>query len=238
MNDWAAKRFWTSTTVAEGDDGFEVLLDSRRLRTPAKSALILPTRQMADEVAAEWQAQGERIDPGTMPVTRSANAAIDKVRVQHGEVAEMVVAYGDSDLLCYRADAPVELIQRQAEGWDPLLDWAGDALSARLRPVTGVMHMPQDPEALSALSSQVHALDAFQLTAFHDLVALSGSLVIGFAAIRGHLPPETLWQRSRIDEHWQEEQWGADDEASQQAEQKKQAFLHAERFFKLATNDN
>lgn len=237
MSEWATKRFWTQTAVVETPDGFEVTLDGRRVKTPAKAALTLPTAAMAAMVADEWQAQGKKIDPNTMPVTRSANAAIDKVRVQHGEVAEMVAGYGDSDLLCYRAKTPVELVQRQIEGWDPLLVWAADALSVRLSAVAGVMHVPQDPAALELLSSRVRELNEFQLAAFHDLVALSGSLVIGFAVIRDHLSPEILWQRSRIDEQWQEDQWGVDDDNAQLVDIKKQAFFHADRFFRLAAND-
>jgi len=234
MNDWAAKRFWTDATVEKTADGFEVLLDARRVKTPAKAPLVLPTAEMAQAVADEWQAQGKKIDPTTMPVTRSANAAIDKVTPQHAEVADMIAAYGDSDLLCYRAHSPVELVQRQSDVWDPLLDWAKHELSVELNAVAGVIHVPQEPKHLKTLTLRVHELDAFQLAAFHDLVSLSGSLVIGFAAIRGHMDPSELWLRSRIDEIWQEEQWGADEEASEMAEIKRQAFMHANRFFHLA----
>ncbi|WP_299356416.1 ATP12 family protein [uncultured Shimia sp.] len=234
MSGWAQKRFWTQAGIAEVDGGFAVELDGRRVKTPAKAPLTVPTRAMAEAIAAEWQAQGEKIDPTTMPVTRSANAAIDKVAHQHGEVADMLAEYGGSDLLCYRATGPVELVARQAEQWDPMLDWAEDALGARLKTVSGVMHEAQEIETLSHLSAQVHALNNFELAAFHDLVSLSGSLILGFAAVHAARPIEGLWTLSRLDETWQEEQWGADDEAAAQAEVKHQAFLHADRFFLLA----
>ena len=235
MSTWAAKRFWKEATAVEADTGWTVHLDGRPVRTPAKAPLVVPTRAMADAIAAEWDAQQETVDPNTMPVTRSANAAIDKVTHQFSEVAEMLTAYGDSDLLCYRATSPEALIQRQADRWDPLLDWAAQALDARLVPVSGVMHAPQDAQALANLAKRVARFTPFQLTAFHDLVSISGSLVLGFAATEGHMQGDALWSLARLDEEWQEEQWGEDDEATEQAALKKQAFGHAIRFFFMST---
>jgi len=233
MSEWKAKRFWKEAQVSDHEDGFAVLLDGRSIKTPAKRNLILPTRAMAQAVAVEWDAQEGEIKPATMPVTKTANAALDKVAIQHGEVADMLAAYGDSDLLCYRADAPEELIARQAEQWDPILDWAAETLGARLEPRTGVIHKPQNPPALAALGARTHALDAFRLAAFHDLVSLSGSLVLGFAAIEKLQKIETLWEISRLDEIWQIEQWGVDDDAEALTSLKKSSFLHAERMFTL-----
>lgn len=233
MSEWKAKRFWTKAHVADAGNGFAVHLDTRPVRTPAKAPLIVPTQAMAQEIAAEWDAQTGEINPNAMPFTRSANAAIDKVSVQHAAVADMIADYGDSDLLCYRAAAPEELVTRQAEQWDPLLEWAETALGARLRPVQGIMHAPQSAGALAVLQGQVHDLDAFRLTAFHDLVSLSGSLILGFAAARDHLTPDAAWEVSRLDETWQAEQWGADEEAQEHAAIKRESFLHAKRFFDL-----
>ncbi|WP_209505878.1 MULTISPECIES: ATP12 family protein [unclassified Ruegeria] len=234
MSDWKPKRFWKESRTIDVEGGFTVELDGRRVKTPAKAALILPTRAMAEAVTAEWDAQQSEVDPSTMPCTRSANAAIDKVRSQHREVADMLADYGDSDLLCYRATHPSELQERQSAEWDPALDWAEVALSARLRPVVGVLHKPQSDAALSALRARVHALDAFQLAAFHDLVSLSGSLILGFAAAMDWREPAEIWRISRLDETWQVEQWGHDDEAHAVAETKKAAFLHAKRFFDMS----
>ena len=234
MSEWKQKRFWTDVSVEEEDGGFAVALDGRRIKTPAKAPLTLPGRQMAEAVAAEWAAQEGEIDPGSMPFTRSANAAIDKVRTQHAEVADMLAAYGDSDLLCYRADSPQELVERQAAAWDPALDWAEQVLGARLEPRSGVIHRPQQVQALERLRAQVHALDAFRLAAFHDLVSLTGSLILGFAAAQGWRDAETLWQLSRLDERWQEEQWGVDDEAAAVEALKRAAFLHAKNFYDFA----
>jgi chaperone required for assembly of F1-ATPase len=237
MSEWKAKRFWKAAAVVQAERGFAVELDGRGVKTPAKQALHLPTRAMAEAVALEWDAQENIINPNTMPVTKTANAAIDKVMVQHGEVADMLAAYGDSDLLCYRAEAPEELVARQIEQWDPMLDWAEERLAARLLPRTGVMHIPQDPKAVGLLRDQTHALDPFELAAFHDLVSLSGSLVLGFAAARGARPADELWNISRLDELWQEEQWGKDEDATALALIKRDAFLHAVRMFGLAQAD-
>ena len=234
MSGWAQKRFWNETSVEEKEDGFAVRLDGRAVKTPAKARLVVPTRAMAEAIAAEWDAQGEDVDPTRMPTTRGANAAIDKVRVQHGEVADMLAEYGNSDLLCYRATQPQELVARQAEAWDPLLDWAASDLQARLEPREGLMHADQEAQSLKTLRQRVHDLNEFELAAFHDLVSLSGSLVIGFAAVHKWDQIERLWDISRIDETWQEEQWGIDEEAKAQAEVKREAFLHAERFFFMA----
>lgn len=234
MSEWKPKRFWTNSAVVAAEGGFTVELDGRRVKTPAKAALILPTRAMADAVAVEWDAQDKVVDPTSMPFTRSANAAIDKVRIQHSEVADMLADYGDSDLLCYRATHPQELQNRQSVEWDPVLDWAAETLSARLISVAGVLHHPQSDTALAGLRRRVHALDAFQLAAFHDLVSLSGSLILGFAVAMDWRNPDEIWRISRLDENWQIEQWGHDDEAFQLAETKKAAFLHAKRFFDMS----
>jgi chaperone required for assembly of F1-ATPase len=233
MSEWKLKRFWKQATVSQTDGGFAVLLDGRGVKTPAKAALAVPTRGLALAIAEEWDAQEGDVNPNTMPATRLANAAIDRVRVKHTEVAESLAAYGDSDLTCYRATDPVELAARQAAAWDPVLDWAADQLGARLQTRTGLAHQPQDAAALAVLSRQVHALDAFRLAAFHDLVGLSGSLVLGFAAAYDWASPEAVWDFSQVDEMWQEEQWGADDEAVRQSQLKRTDFLNAKRHWNL-----
>ncbi|KIN62228.1 ATP12 ATPase [Sulfitobacter noctilucicola] len=230
---WKAKRFWKEASVVPEAEGFGVRLDGREVKTPAKRALIMPTEAMAQVVAEEWDAQEEEIKPHLMPATKTANAAIDKVAIQHGEVADMLADYGDSDLLCYRAPQPDALIARQATLWDPMLDWAAEALEARLIPRVGVMHAPQDPTALEALRRRTHALSPFELAAFHDLVSLSGSLILGFATALNRASADEIWTLSRLDEIWQAEQWGADDQAEELAALKKESFLHASRMFTL-----
>lgn len=234
MSEWKAKRFWKEAQVCEEEGGFGITLDTRRVKTPAKRTLVVPTRGFADAIAAEWDAQGEQIDPMSMPFTRSANAALDKVAIQHSEVADMLAAYGDSDLLCYRADYPDALVARQKEQWDPVLDWAAEALGARLEPRHGVMHAPQDSVVLERLTARVHRFSAFELAGFHDLVSLSGSLILGFAATHDLFAPKVVWDISRLDEIWQSEEWGKDDEAEAAAAVKEQAFIHAKQVFDLS----
>ncbi len=233
MSEWAPRRFWTSVSVADEEHGLSVRLDGRPVMTPAKTRLVVPSRALAEVIAAEWEAQEEKIHPATMPFTRMANSALDKVRPQRHAVADMLAAYAETDLLCYRADSPAELARRQAEQWDPLLDWAAADLGGRLRPVTGIMPAAQDAAALARLSEQVHALEPFTLAGFHDLVSLSGSLVIGLAALRQSQPVAALWDISQLDERWQQEQWGEDDEASAQAALRRQAFADAAEFCAL-----
>ena len=233
MSGWKAKRFWKEASVDAVDGGWTVRLDARPVKTPAKAPLVVPTEGLACAIAAEWDAQQGEVRPETMPFTRAANSAIDKVATQLPEVVEIVAAYGGTDLLCYRATGPEPLIRRQSEGWDPLLDWAADRLGARLVHTAGVMHIPQDPAAIAALAGRVAALTPFQLAAFHDLVALSGSLVLAFAVVEGRLDPETAWNLSRLDEEWQIEQWGEDEEASAAAAVRHEAFVQAARFYAL-----
>lgn len=234
MSEWKAKRFWKAVEIVETREGYGIVLDGRPVKTPAKRALHVPTRGFARAVAAEWEAQDEFIEPQNMPFTRTANAALDKVAVQHAEVADMLAAYGDSDLLCYRAEQPAGLVARQSERWDPLLAWAETALDARLEARTGVMHVPQDTQVLAALRARVHALSDFELAAFHDLVSLSGSLILGFAATQDVQTIQALWETSRLDELWQAEQWGKDDEAEAAAAIKQIAFEHAKTVFDLS----
>jgi chaperone required for assembly of F1-ATPase len=234
MSGWnTKKKFWKDTSVSKTEAGFAVLLDGRGLKTPAKTQVVVPSQAIADALAAEWDADVEEIDPVAMPVTRWANAALDKVALQHAEVADMLADYGGTDLLCYRADSPEALTARQAALWDPILDWAAEALEARLTPTQGVMFQAQDEVALKRLRASVHALDNFELSAFHDLVALSGSLILAFAAIKELKPVEELWSLSRVDELWQEEQWGRDEAAHALTETKKAAFEQAMVHFKL-----
>lgn len=231
MTEWKARRFWTSADVVAEAGGWEIRLDGRPVRTPGKLPLAVPTRALAGEIAREWDAQGEVIDPLSMPFTRMANSAIEKVAPQRAAVVEELAGYGDSDLTCYRAEGPEGLVQRQDAAWDPLLGWAAQAYGARLIPVVGVMHQPQPPSALAALAAPVAEMDSFELTAFHDLVALTGSLVIALAVARDHLSPDDAWRRSRIDEAWQQEQWGEDAEAAAAAERRRADFLCAHRFW-------
>lgn len=233
MSGWAAKRFWKEAQVEACDGGFTVRLDARPVKTPAKQPLVLPTVAMAEAIAQEWDAQQGLIKPATMPLTRAANSAIDKVVPMFDGVVGELSNYGASDLLCYRATDPQALIERQAKGWDPLLDWARDHLGAPLVVTQGVIPIPQPDESLARLRSHVAAHSPFQMAALHDLVAISGSLILGLAVARKRLSGTEAFAISRIDEAWQIELWGEDEEAAELEAARHAAFLTAERFFAL-----
>ena len=159
MSEWKARRFWKEAAIREAEGGWEIALDGRSLRTPNKQPLILPTAALAEAIAAEWDAQEDLVTPQTMPLTRAANSAIEKVTPQRNEVVAMLADYGGTDLLCYRAEAPAELVARQAAAWDPLLDWSAETFGARLIDTVGVIPVAQDPAALARLRAALEALD-------------------------------------------------------------------------------
>lgn len=227
------KRFWTAATVEPVEGGFTVALDGRPLRTPAKAACIVPGRALAEALAAEWNGVGELLDPGAMPLTRAANTAIDRVAPNADAVRADLAGFAETDLLCHRAGFPEELAAREAEGWDPLLAWAGEALGARLIAVEGVMPEAQPPQAVARLSAELEPADPWELTALHDLVVLSGSLVLALAVSHGRLTAEAAWTLSRIDEDWQISLWGEDAEAAAAAETRRRAFRDAARLLDL-----
>lgn len=234
MSEWTARRFWKDVMIEPADRGWQVCLDGRPVKTPAKRALILPTRALAEAVAAEWRAVDDRIDPAAMPFTRSANSAIDKVAPQRDAVVLLISAYGETDLLCYRAEAPEELAALQERAWGPMLSWAADRLGAPLVVTRGVVPIPQPAASLDALAARVGAMTVFELTALHDLVAMTGSLVLGLAVAIGGFAPEKIWADAQVDDEWQIARWGTDEEAVAVIAARKTAFLDADRFWQAA----
>lgn len=233
MSGWAPRPFWKTVAARAEGGGWIVALDDRTVMTPVKQPMRMPTRAMADAAAEEWAAQVDKIDPSTMPVTRAANAAIDKVTRQQDEVVTALAAYGETDLLCHRAEGPEALAERQRLAWDPLLDWAAERFGARLIPSVGVMPQEQEADALNRLTAELARHDSFSLTALHDLIMLSGSLVLGLAVFHGRLSGVEAWEISRVDENWQIEQWGRDAEAEEADAVRRDAFLAAERLVVL-----
>lgn len=234
MSEWKARRFWSGVTLRPADEGFEILLDDRQLLTPGKHRLILPTQPLASAIAEEWQAQRDVIDPWTMPLTRAANSAVEKVAPQADGVASMLAEYGGTDLLSYRATDPQVLIDRQAAAWDPLLDWAATDLGAPLRVTKGVIPIAQDAKALAQLRAHIDTLDLYALTALYDLVTIPGSLILGLAVLHGRIDGAEAHRLSRIDEDFQRERWGDDDEAQEAAEGRRLSIARAEQLFHLS----
>lgn len=227
------KRFYREATVRPGPDGGEVLLDGRPVKTPARRTLALPTAALAEAVAAEWNAQGEAVLPLTMPLTGLANAAIDRVAPDKEAFAASLARYGDSDLLCYRADGPESLAARQTALWDPILAWGRRRYDVDFETVTGIIHRPQPPATLARLTHAVVSRDSFELAALSPLVTISGSLVIALALAEEAIDLDAAWAAAALDETWQAEQWGADEEATARLDARRAEFEAAERFLRL-----
>ncbi|MBS0384924.1 MAG: ATPase [Proteobacteria bacterium] len=207
-----ARRFYKSATTTERDGRFAVALDERPLKTAKGAALHAPTRALADAVAAEWNAQTDRIEPATMPITQLAFAAIDWTAPSRAERAAYVASFGATDLCCHRANSPRELVARQAQAWDPLVAWGRDALAVALPVVEGIVAADIAPEALSALKAQAEALDDFSLTALSQAAGLSGSALIAFALVSGRLSGAEGYRVATLDDEFSLERWGEDAE--------------------------
>lgn len=228
------KRFWKKVDISSEGEGFAVTLDGKTIRTPSKAQLIVPTQALADAIAAEWDALEDVVDPNKMPHTRGANSAIDKLSLQFDDVVGLLAEYGGTDLLCYRADSPQTLVARQNAEWDPWLDWARKVLQVNLAQVAGVIHIQQDQGDLAQLHKAVAGHSAFELVGVHDMITLTGSCVLGLAMSSGALSAEQAWQLSRLDELWQADFWGTDEDAEVTAAKKFAELRHAEQFLKLA----
>ncbi|MEM6534104.1 MAG: ATP12 family protein [Pseudomonadota bacterium] len=207
------KRFYKSVGVAALDTGWSIELDGRRIKTPGKVDLSLPSETLAEAVAAEWRAQGETIDLQSMALTRLANVAIDRTPSQRDAIADEIARYAETDVTCYLCDGPMALRARQDEAWSPWRTWAGQTLNVVLVPVEGVLAIPQPAASLQAVRQHVLGMDDFQLTGVSWACSLLGSAVLALACEHGALDVPQALLLSCIDEDWQIEQWGEDDEA-------------------------
>jgi len=206
------RRFYDRAAVAATADGYAVRLDDKPVRTPAGRVLAAPTLALAEAIAAEWQAQRDVIDPAKMPLTRLANSIIDGVGDRPDAVAAEVQKYLASDLVCYRASSPPGLVEKQARLWDPILDWASEALGARFSLGEGVVHVAQPAAALAAARAAIPG-DPWRLGAVHTVMTLTGSALIALALLHARLTAEQAWQAAHVDEDWNTEQWGGDEQA-------------------------
>jgi chaperone required for assembly of F1-ATPase len=208
------RRFYRAATFTAEPVGTWILrLDDRPARTPAKRPLALPTSALAARVAAEWQAQGEWLDPLAMPLTRIVNSIIDGVAERADEVRADIVRYAESDLLCYRAEGPAGLVERQKDHWDPVLAWLARDVGATLLTVRGVTHVAQPAASSAAIARILQPLDPFRLGAAHVVTTATGSAVLALALLSKHLDAAAVCLAGEIDERWQAEQWGVDEEA-------------------------
>lgn len=227
------KRFYKHASAGAAQGGFAVLLDERPVKTPARNPLVLPGQALADAVAGEWNAQGEEIVPHAMPLTGLANAAIDRVAPDPGAFAASLAAFGESDLLCYRAEGPQALVDRQAAAWDRLLQWARRRYDVELDTVSGVMHRPQPERTLRQLGKAVAARTPLELAAMAPLVTIAGSLIIALALVEREIGIEEAWAAATVDEAWQTEKWGEDALAAAALEARRREYEAAWRFLRL-----
>jgi chaperone required for assembly of F1-ATPase len=211
------KRFYKDVSIAAADAGFAVLLDGKPVKTPARNGLVLPTEQLALAIAQEWRNQDEAIVATAMPLLRLANTVIDGVAANRTDVISAILRFGENDLLCYRAHQPPQLVTRQCEGWDPLLDWARQRYGAHMTVAEGLGHVDQTPDALGALRQALEEYDAFSLGALHVIASITGSAVLALAAAEGFITGGDAFELSRIDENYQAEKWGEDAEAAKRA---------------------
>ena len=207
------KRLYTRADVVETDGGFAVTLDGKPIRTPSGRQVVVPAREIADAVAAEWQAQQETIDPLTMPMTRFANSVVQSVVDRADAVADDVAKYLQSDLLFYRAGHPEALVAREAQHWDPVLFWAADALGAPFILGEGVVHVRQ-PDAAVAAARAAFPSDPWSIAALHVVTTLTGSALLALALKHGVLDSAAVWAAAHVDEDWNAEKWGVDEEVA------------------------
>lgn len=227
------KRFYKKAETVEVDDGFSVTLDGRPIKTPAKAPFVLPNAAIAAEIAVEWEAQTDKVDPETMPSMKYAATAIDRVMTQREKVIDEIVGFGGTDLVCYRATYPEHLVTKQTDAWDPLLVWLKETFSVSLNVTPGVGYIAQDDAGLAKLRSEIETQSDLQLAAIHDIVSLTGSLVVTLAVMRRKLNAEQAFGVSELDETHIIDEWGEDTESTKRRKNNKVSLNDAIKFLKL-----
>ena len=227
------RRFWKEAQAAARDGGWGVELDGKPLRTPARELLIVPTKSLAEAISAEWNSVEEKIDPGALPLTGLANAAVDRVAPDKEAFAQGLARYAEADLACYRAEGPSALVDRQAEHWDVLLGWGRRRFDVDFRTTSGIVHVDQPAATIDRLSHAVTALDPFRLAGLSPLVTISGSLLAALGVLEGAFTLEQAWEAVTVEDRWQLEQWGFDAEAEAALDNRRRDFMAAARFLEL-----
>ena len=207
------KRFYKAADITEAEGGFAITLDGKPIRTPSGRQVVIPSRELAVAVAAEWAAQGETIDPVTMPLTRIANSVVEGVIDRVDDVVDDLAKYFETDLLFYRAGHPEGLVAREAAHWDPVLFWAAETLGAHFILSEGIMHVKQPEEAVRAARAALPG-DAWSVAALHMITTLTGSALLALALVHGAREAGQVWAAAHVDEDWNTDQWGVDEEAA------------------------
>src|SRR5262245_60300332 len=230
----APRRFYKTASITAVENGWGILLDGKPLRSPAKRPFVLPTEALASAIAEEWQAQGEEVDPRTMPLMQLAATAIDRLADDRDGLAAETAGYGNSDLICYRAEEPPALVRRQAEAWQPLIAWAAERYDVALNVTTGIVSVEQPPHALATFRRVLEACDLFALTALAAMTSSAGSLVIALALAEGRLSADEAADAALLDEMFQAEKWGSDPEAERRRAAIRADLAAAKRFHLLS----
>jgi chaperone required for assembly of F1-ATPase len=232
---YSVKRFYETVTVENlaDDTGFAVALDGRQIKTPAKAVMASPTLNLAEAIATEWRSQGDNINPKAMPLNQLLNTSIDRVSSEFENIVDELVQYGGSDMLCYRADHPDDLVKRQGEAWGPYIDWMGVTLEAPMKVTSGIIHIQQSETTLEKLRSHIGKYTIFSLTTLHALTTGLGSLGLGLAYIEGFREFDDVWEDARVDERYQIEQWGEDADAKKITANLYEDLKHAVAFLQL-----
>lgn len=229
------KRFYKDVSIAAASGGWQVSLDTRAIKTVQGAPQIVPTQAIANALAAEWDAQGEKIDPTTMPLRDMADYAIDMVSPDPGALIDKTVAYGDTDTLLYRADPDEALYARQRQVWDPIVSAIEARLSVTFVRISGIIHRPQNEGTLDALRQALTGHSSFALAAIEMMTHLASSLITGLSAAAPDADALALWNAANLEEDWQIEQWGRDEEAEERRTKRTADFLKAREFLELAT---
>ena len=227
------KRFYNQASVVVQGPGFGIELDGREVKTPEKRPNLSPTKAMAEVICQEWNDQQDKVNPDSMLMAKLQNTAIDRVETRRGDLIAELVKYAGTDMLCYRADFPEDLAQRQADTWQPLLDWVMDVHDITLKVTTGIIHVEQDPGQLVKLRHYLEGVDSFRLAAFYNITTLCGSVSVALNVLGGNITAEQAWQAAQLDENFQIEHWGLDEEAEIRQENMKTELDAATRFLAL-----
>jgi chaperone required for assembly of F1-ATPase len=228
------KRFYQDVTVRAEGEGFAVYLGAKRLQTPRSTPIVLPNHALAEAVAQEWRGQGETLDFASMLLTKLANTAVDLPAIGRLLFVTQIFAFAKNDVVCYRADDPISLVERQRATWDSILDWLEARHGARLRTVTGFMHAEQSRDDLEKLLRHLTELDNFTLAGLHSAATITSSLVIALALVDGHLDAAQAFAAATVDESHQAEYWGRDEEAEARRQRLLAELTATERFLKLS----
>jgi chaperone required for assembly of F1-ATPase len=227
------KRLYTRVGVADMPEGYAIGLDDRPVKTPGRWPLVLPTRNLAEAVADEWRTQGTSVRPETMPLMQLAATVLDHIIPRRRDVEATTLRYAETDTVCYRADAPAELVRLQCVAWDPLLDWLESAFGVRLAVVAGVLPLRQSEEALRTLADAMVAMDPWRLCAFQSATASSGSFVIALALLERRIDAEEAFRLAELDASFEIDRWGEDGEATARRATVARDLAAARRFHEL-----